>query len=259
MGHTVGSVAKAAGITVRTLHHYDALGLVSPSGRSAAGYRLYEQSDVERLQEVLFFRELGLGLEEIRSALRDSATNRLAILQTQKEALLDRRLRLEGVIAAVDQAIEFETEGRAMNKEEMLEVFGGFDPAEHQAEVEERWGAGDAFKTASRRTKGYSKDDWKEIKAEETAITKAFGALLVSGSPAASEEGADLAERHRQHIDRSFYPCSPAMHLALGDMYVADGRFSEYWEEVESGLAEYVREAIAANSLRSSSVDETSA
>ena len=246
---TVGQMAELAGVTVRTLHHYDALGLLTPGARSAAGYRLYEDADCERLQEILFYRELGFGLEGIGVILRGPEYDRAGALRHQRDLLVVRKDRLQTMIGAVETALDAHEKGIAMTKEEMFEVFGDFDPKVHEAEVEERW-AGPALKQSKRRTRTYGKDQWKEAMAEGESITAELAERLRAGDAPEDAASMDLAEQHRQHIDRWFYECSHEMHAGLGEMYVADARFTEYYEKYAPGLAEFVKSAIHANRAR---------
>jgi len=247
---TVSQVARMAGITVRTLHHYDQIGLVRPSERSDAGYRLYDRRDIERLQQVLFYRELGLGLDEVAAMLDRPGFDRSLALLEQRELLEGQVARLTRMIGAVDAAIDAEETGIMLTREEMLEVFGDFDPTEHEAEVQDRWGDTDAYKESARRTARYTKDDWKTIKAEQEANGARFVAALEAGVPADSDEAADIAEEARLLIDKRFYPLSHEMHVNLGEMYIADERFTATYEAMADGLARYVRDAIIANARR---------
>ena len=246
---TVGQMAELAGVTVRTLHHYDALGLLAPDARSEAGYRLYEDADCERLQGILFYRELGFGLEEINAILGDPEYDRVGALRHQRDLLVIRKDRLQNMIGAVETALEAHEKGITMTKEEMFEVFGDFDPKAHEAEVEERW-SGKALDQSKRRTKTYGKDQWKEAMAEGESITVELAERLRAGDAPEDVATMDLAERHRLHIDRWFYECSHEMHAGLGDMYVADPRFTEYYEKYAPGLAAFVKSAIEANRVR---------
>jgi len=246
MGLTVSQVARTSGVTVRTLHHYDEIGLLSPSSRSAAGYRLYLDPDLERLQEILFYRELGFALDEIRGMAERPDHNREAALRHQRALLSSRVTHLEAMIDAVDAALEAERSGFKMSKEEMFEVFGDFDPKAYEEEVEERW-SGPLLAESKRRTGRYGKEQWKAIKAEEKEIGDAFAASLASGADPASAEARAVAERHRLHIDRWFYPCPHPMHAGLAQMYVADARFAAYWEKFGPCLADFVKDAIEAN------------
>lgn len=242
---TVGVLARLAGVTVRTLHHYDEIGLVSPEERSEAGYRLYGHLQVQRLQEVLFFRELGFALDQIRQIIGQPSYDRPSALGRQRELLELRADRLLNMIDAIDHAIEIEREGNIMTNEEMLEVFDGFDPAEHEEEAKERWGETEAYQESARRTSSYTKQDWERIKAENAEINDAFLALMEAGTPADSAEARAVAERHRGHITKWFYECTPEIHAGLGQMYVADARFTENIDKAGAGLARYMAAAIA--------------
>ncbi len=246
---TVGQMAEVAGVTVRTLHHYDTLGLLTPGARSAAGYRLYEEADCERLQEILFYRELGFGLEGINTILRDPEYDRAGALRHQRDLLVVRKDRLQTMIGAVETALDAHEKGIIMTKEEMFEVFGDFDPKAYEAEVEERW-AGPALDQSKRRTKRYGKDQWKEAVAEGESITGELAERLRAGDAPEDEATMDLAEQHRLHIERWFYECSHEMHTGLGSMYVADPRFTAYYEKYAPGLAEFIKSAILANCER---------
>ena len=250
MSYTVGDVAKFAGVTVRTLHHYDAVALLSPSGRTAAGYRLYDDSDLDRLQQILCYRELGFSLDDIAAILDDPRSDPVDHLRRQHELLTGHICRLEEMVEAVRKTMEARKMGIALNPEEMFEVFGEDDPTQHAEEVEERWGETDAYKQSQRRTSQYTKEDWLRIKAEGADVERRLAAALAAGQPATSVEAMDAAEAHRLQIDRWFYELSYDMHRGLADMYVADPRFTAHYDEIAAGLAQYVRDAIHANADR---------
>ena len=137
-----------------------------------------------------------------------------------------------------------------MTKQEMFEVFGDFDPGEFVAEAEAKWGSGEAFAESARRTKRYKSEDWHRYRTESSELNATIAELMGEEVPPDHERAMDLAERHRQQIDRWFYPCPKGMHAKLGKMYVADPRFKESYDRVRPGLAEYLSEAIEANALR---------
>lgn len=247
MPYTVSQVARMTRLSVRALHHYDEIGLLAPSARTEAGYRLYCDRDLERLQQILFFRELAFPLEEIRRILDDPEFDRRAALLMQRSMLEERASHARALIDAVDRALEALEGGTPLKSEEM---FDAFDPSRYEDEVRERWGDTESYRESSRRTKGYSKEDWSAIRAEQREITRAFGDQMEAGTPPDAEAAMDLAERHRLHIDRRFYPCSHGMHRGLGEMYVEDVRFRASYEEVRTGLATYMRDAIRANAAR---------
>ena len=250
MTYSVSDVAGATGITVRTLHHYDEIGVLHPAGRSRSGYRIYEDADLERLQEILFFRELGFSLDEIRRSLSDPGLDRRETLLRQRSLMVDQVNRFRQMVNAIDSALDSIDEGMTMNKEDMFEVFGEFNPSEHEEEAKERWGDSDLYQESRRRTRTYGKDQWKEAVGEGRTIAGELAALLSSGAEPHSVEAMDLAERHRQHISQWFYPCSLEVHVGLGEMYVVDPRFTKYWDDFAPGLATFVRDAFQANAGR---------
>ena len=250
MSHTVGAVARMSGVTVRALHHYDEVGLLHPSGRSENGYRRYQDSDLERLQRILFYRELGFGLDDIRKVMTANEPDAVGHLRRQHAMLRDRIGRLERMAAAVEKAMEADTMGISLTPEERLEVFGDHDPDQHAAEAEERWGKTDAFRESRRRVSSYTKADWLQLKSEAEAYGQRLVAAMESGAAPHSEAAMDAAEEHRQHISRWFYDCSYEIHVGLGEMYVADPRFTATYEAIAPGLAAYLSDAIQANAAR---------
>jgi DNA-binding transcriptional MerR regulator len=149
MTWTIGEAAKLAKVSVRTLHHYDEVGLLAPSDRSDAGYRLYSVEDLERLQQIMLFRELGFSLDDIRSIVLDPSFDRTEALHAQRNLLAEKVRRTKVAIDAIDlQLLEME-EGIPMTKEESSKMFGelfdGFDPADYEDEARERWGETDAY------------------------------------------------------------------------------------------------------------------
>jgi DNA-binding transcriptional MerR regulator len=245
----VGEVARATGVTVRTLHHYDEQGLLVPSVRGDNGYRRYDADDLARLQRIRFYRELGFGLTQIRSLL-DGDEPALDHLRRQHELLLARRDRLDRLLTTLELTMDAEKAGVRLTPEEMFEVFGDtYDPA-WAAEAEQRWGDTDAWAQSRQRTTRYGKDDWQRIQDEAERVTSRLAAALAAGEPADGEVAMDLAEEARQHIDRWFYDLSHAGHRSLATMYVTDPRFTATYEDVAEGLAVYVRDAVHANAAR---------
>jgi len=243
MAFTVGELAKLTGITVRTLHHYDEIGLVQPSDRSRAGYRLYGDNDVLRLQQVLVYKELGMPLDEIAAVLDDPAQKsekaRTGALERHRAALVAKRDRLDRMLASLDAAIRHEKGSSVMD---VKSLFDGFDPEEHAAEAEQRWGHTDAYKESARRTKHYGKAEWAQIRAEGDAVYARFAELL--GTPATDPRVQEAVVAHRDHITRWFYPCSVEMQRGLAEMYIADPRFTANIDRIAPGLAQYIHDAI---------------
>lgn len=242
---TIGDVARFAGVTVRTLHHYDHIGLLTPSERRENGYRGYTDADISRLQRILAYRELDLGLDEIRQLL-DEPCDAATALRGARRRIVDQILRLQRIAASLNSAIDAETKGTRMKPEEKLQAFGDFDPDEHAEEANERWGGTDAYAESVRRTDSYTADDWKHVSAEIDELNRGFLRLLERGAPTDSAEAAALVDAHRAHISKWFYDCTPEIHAGLGDTYVADERFRTNINKAGEGLAEYQSAAIAA-------------
>jgi DNA-binding transcriptional MerR regulator len=244
---TVGQVAERFGITVRTLHHYDELGLLSPSDRTRAGYRLYTDDDLTRLQHVVVYRRLGFALEEIALLLAHPETVE-DHLRRQRAAVTSRLGELRELVAAIDRALEREMNHQPATPDDLQELFGeGFHDA--QAEAEDRWGDTDAWQQSQQRTKGYTRADWEEVKAESDRTHAAFTDAMDAGEPPTGEASMAAAELHRASMQR-FYDCSYEMHRNLADLYVSDPRFIATYDEIRPGMAQYVRDAIHANATR---------
>ncbi|MDT5236049.1 MAG: MerR family transcriptional regulator, thiopeptide resistance regulator [Mycobacterium sp.] len=245
--NTVGAVAALTGVSVRTLHHYDHIGLVVPSVRTPAGYRGYTDADIERLHLVLVYRSAGMPLDEIRKVLDDSSADVLEHLRRQHGLLLDQADRLQHTIKAVEELMNAHRSGIQLTVEEQVEIFGttAFGE-EYAAEAEERWGETDAWKQSQQRVSQFDKQDWIAIKAEGDALLEALAQAKRNGTVPGSAEANDLAVRHRASIER-YYDCGEEMHRNLVEMYLADERFTRYYDDVEPGLAQFVHDIVAAS------------
>ncbi len=245
---TVGQVSRIVGVSVRALHHYDAIGLVVPSSRTPAGYRSYSGADVERLHRVLLYRELGFTLEEIATLLDDRDVDAPAHLRRQR-VLLDERIdRLHQMVAAVDKMMEAHAVGTALTPEEQAEIFGDRWPC-YAEEAEQRWGDTAAWAQSQARAATFSKADWQRIKDETDALEADLAAALRAGVAPGSEAADALAERHRAQI-AAHYDCNHAMQVSVAGMYVSDGRFRTHHDAQAPGLAQWLHDAIVANAER---------
>ncbi|WP_102144917.1 MerR family transcriptional regulator [Mycobacterium hubeiense] len=244
---TVGAVAALTGVSVRTLHHYDHIGLVVPSVRTPTGYRGYTDADIERLHLVLVYRSVGLRLDEIRTLLDDPDVDVLAHLQRQHQLLSEQAEQLQYTIKAVEGLMNAHQKGIQLTAEEQVEIFGttAFSE-EYAAEAEERWGGTDAWKQSQQRVSRFTKDDWIAIQAETVALLDALAQAKRDGVAPGCAEANELVERHRASIQR-YYDCDDEMHRCLAEMYLADERFTRYYDDAEPGLAQYVHDIIVAN------------
>src|SRR5215208_8003483 len=196
--NTVGAVAALTGVSVRTLHHYDHIGLVVPSIRTPAGYRGYTDADIERLHLVLVYRSVGMALDEIRALLDDPNVDVLEHLRRQHALLSEQAGRLQHTIKAVEELMNAHRKGIQLTAQEQVEIFGttAFSE-EYAAEAEDRWGDTDAWKQSQQRVSRLSKQDWIDIKVEGDALLTALADAKRNGVQPGSAEADELAARHR--------------------------------------------------------------
>jgi DNA-binding transcriptional MerR regulator len=247
--YRVADVARLAGVSIRALHHYDAIGLLVPTGRTDAGYRLYTDADILRLQQILIGRELGFSLEEVRRSLDDPRFDQRQALLEQRKRLSDKANSIEQMLRSIDAALAVVAPDPQGGHMDMKELFNGFDPSVHEAEVEARW-SGPALEESKRRVKGYSADDWKRWQTENAAVYRDAVAAMRRGVAPASAEAMAIAERHRLSIDTWFYPCGHATHAGLADLYEADERFRTTIDASGEGLTTFLAAAIRANAAK---------
>lgn len=243
--YQVKEVAQLAGVSARTLHHYDRIGLLKPASLSPAGYRLYTNENLEKLQQILFFKELGLTLQEIKEILARPDFNRAETLKHHRELLFKKKKRIEAMINTVEKTIGSLEGGILMNKSDM---FNGFDKSEIEAhqrkyatEARQKYGE-EMVEKVEERTSSYSSQDWNDIQSETEAIFKKIAFLKDKG--AADPQVQQEVEKWRQLITDHFYDCTAEIFRGLGDLYVDDKRFTKNIDKYGEGLAVFLREAI---------------
>ncbi|WP_456271309.1 MerR family transcriptional regulator [Bacillus sp. AK031] len=252
MTYQVKEVAEMVGVSVRTLHHYDHIGLLQPENITPAGYRQYTDKNLERLQQIVFFKEVGFGLKEIQNILDSPMFDRKKALMDHKGVLEKKKQRLQNMIATVEKTIDSIQGGIKM---EGKDLFGGFsmkEVEEHQSkyakEAEEKYG--DVYRTSQKKTADYSEADWQNIMAEADSIYKRLAALR--GLPSTDKEVQSAIEDWRKHISAHYYECTIEIFRGLGDMYIADERFTKNIDKYGEGLAAFMNEAIQAYCKRQS-------
>jgi DNA-binding transcriptional MerR regulator len=245
-GLTVGAAASHAGVTVRTLHHWDAIGLVRPSQRSTAGYRLYSAADVARIHRVLIYRELGMPLENIGELLDAATIDATEPLRQQRAQLLDRIARLQGMVAAVDRMIEAADTGILLSAEEQVAIFGEQWQPSWTAEARDRWGNTPQWAQYAERAASRSAADWQEVADGVAALDRDLARAKQAGVSPGSEQANALAERHRASIG-AYFDCTVSMHVCLGRKYATEPGFAAYYDGIEPGLSGWLRDIIDAN------------
>lgn len=254
MSYSVGQVATFAGVTVRTLHHYDKAGLLSPGDRSGTGYRRYDDADLARLQQILFYRELGFPLGEIAVILQDPQANALEQLRERQRQLREESARLQRLAEVAERAIEVQQTGVSLTPRERFEVFGEitFDLS-YAAEAELKWAGSEGRREAMARAAAHTKEDWRQLMGEAAAWRTELLAAFDEGEPHNSPRAMDLAEEHRLHISRWFTSCPPGMHRRIADDFAADPRAFALVvpsSQQRPGLAAYAHRAVHANAAR---------
>ena len=235
----ISEVAKLTGITVRTLHYYDEIGLLKPSEITEAGYRLYSREDLEILQQILFFRELDYPLSQIKEIMNNPNYDKEEALKKQKELLIQQRQRIEGLIKLIEKRIEGDN-NMSFKEFDMNEIEE--NKKKYAKEVKERWGTSKAYEESEKKTSSYNKEKWGDINQETSEIFKGFAELR--NSDPGSEEVQELVRRWQKYITDNFYTCTNEILSGLGLMYVEDERFKENLDKNGEGTAKLMAEAI---------------
>ena len=246
MEYTINALAKLAGVTTRTLRYYDGIGLLLPERISSSGYRIYGAKQVNALQQIMFFRELGFGLRQIKEILDSPGFDRMQALAAQKILLLEKEKRLEAIIGLVEQTLDAVKGGIAMNKKDMFRAFDMSEIEKHQEhyteETRQKYGHTEAYKESQKKAASYKKEDWAAISARGAEIYQELADLMVL-SPADPQVQQAIGA-WRQHITDSYYNCTPEIFRGLGDLYVQDERFAASIDKVKPDLARFMSEAM---------------
>jgi DNA-binding transcriptional MerR regulator len=240
--YTVSQLARMAGVSVRTLHHYDQIGLLKPSTRTAVGYRLYQEQDLLRLQQILFFKELEMPLKEIREILDDPGYDQVEALEQHRRLLQGRMERLARLLTTIDRTIQRLTEDSMTMKDE--ELYAGFTPEQaerYRREAREMYGEA-RVEESERRLRQLSKAEWDAIRAEGDEVTRSMAALMDRAPDDA--EVQEVVARHRAWIEH-FYPVSADGYRGLAQTYTSHPEFRAFYDRYAPGLADFLAAAMA--------------
>ena len=228
--------AIATGVSIRTIHYYDEIGLLTPAYvDKITGYRYYDENSILRMQEILFYRELDFPLKSIKEILTSPDYDKDKVLNEQKELLILKKERLEKIIFAIDAAKEGEN---------VMSVFDNSEFEKYKNEVKEKWGQTEAYKEYSEKTKTYSKEKWNNLASGMDQIMAMFSVCMKNGDEANSIEAQELVRKLQNHISENYYHCTNEILASLGGMYVADERFKNNIDKHAIGTAEYISKAI---------------
>ena len=228
--------AEFTGVSVRTLHYYDEIGLLTPAFVDKfTGYRFYDEKSLIRMQEILFYRELDFSLKSIGEILSSPNYDKNKALKEQKHLLTLKKERLERLILAIDSAVKGEI---------VMKAFDNSEFEKHKAEAKEKWGKTDAYKEHAQRTKNYSKQKWKDLAVGMDHIMAEFAICMKKSETPDSEKVQNLVKLLQSHITENYYLCTNEILAGLGQMYVADERFKNNIDKHADGTAAFICKAI---------------
>jgi DNA-binding transcriptional MerR regulator len=237
---TVKQLSKLAGVTPRTLHHYDEIGLLKPSRVGENGYRYYGEESVLRLQQILFYRELDIPLEDIKKILGRRDFDVMGALRSHKEALQKQVARLNRLINTVDNTIMYLKGNKAMSTKQLFEAFSDEQQAEYEKEIMQKYDP-ETVKASIKKWKAYSLTEKQRIGEEGNALYQDL--LLAIPKGAASPEAQSCVERWRRHIEYFWIPNDEQL-VGLSNLYNEDSRFKANFDKIDPRLAEFMREAV---------------
>ena len=254
---TVGEVSTLLGVSVRALHHWDETGLVHPSRRSAAGYRLYCEADIMRIQQVLVYRQTGMNLADIKMVLDEPETDAMTHLRRQRELVQGQVSHLQQMLNSIDMVMEIHQSGARISVAEMAEIWGtDWDPV-YVEEARARWGDTPEWAESYQRKARMSRADWERAHEETVALETALAEAMRNGVEPGSPEANALARWHRKDFNR-WFEVSTSKQVLIARGYVADERYARYYDKRAPGLAAWLKDVIDA-SARSEGVDPATA
>ncbi|MFD0694024.1 MerR family transcriptional regulator [Paenibacillus sp. GCM10027628] len=246
MEYTVQKLGRLAGISTRTLRYYDEIGILKPARMSSSGYRIYGQAEVDRLQQILFYRELGVSLDNIKEIITAPSFNGAKALKEHREQLLDKRKQLDVLIANVEKTIAL-SEGRMTMTDK--EKFEGFkqqmiddNEKKYGREIREKFGE-DTVNKSNEKLKNMTQEEHNEVTRLASEVATTLAEAFKTGDPA-SELAQKAADLHKQWLTYYWSEYSKEAHAGLAQMYVDDERFKAYYDEIQPGTAEFLRDAV---------------
>lgn len=245
--YTVQKLATLAGVSARTLRYYDSIGLLTPQ-KNDSGYRVYGSAEIDRLQLILFYRELGFGLDDIAKLLDEPGFDETEALIGQREQLMRERSRLDLLITNVEKTISTKQGESRMADHEKFEGFKKQLVEDNEAafgkEIREKYGDAEVDRSNAKML-GMGQEQYEAFKRLEQELLDKLEHALKEGEPEGSS-GQEIADLHRQWLGFTWGSYEPKAHAGLAEMYVADERFAAYYEKAGEGAAKYLRDAIIA-------------
>lgn len=246
MEYTISQLAKLAGISTRTLRYYDKIHLLKPKRINSSGYRIYGREEVDRLQQILFYRELDISLETISSIMNDPNFDSAKALEEHLEKLMKKRSRLDRLIETIKKTIAYNKGEITMNDEEKFQALKEHLIEENEQrygeEIRRRYGD-EIVHDSYRKFHNMSKSDYEAFKQLEEEILELLEKAIQTGDPA-SPVAQELAEKHKKWLAFTWPSYSKEMHRGLVEMYATDERFAAYYDRAGAGAAEFLRDAV---------------
>lgn len=246
MEYAIQKLAKLSGVSTRTLRYYDEIGLLKPARLSSSGYRIYSAAQVSRLQQILFYRELGVGLGEIGKILDSPGFSAADALCRHRELLLQQRARLDLLILNVEKTLACEKGDLFMTD---CEKFEGFKKEQVQRnerlygkEIREKYGK-EAVQQSNRKLLGMTPKEYGEYQNIEHLLNDTLLEAFQTGNPA-GKAAQKTAALHREWLSFTWETYTPEAHAALAQMYVDDPRFTAYYDRIQPGLAKFLRDTV---------------
>lgn len=243
MSYTVQQLATLAGVSARTLHYYDEVGLLQPAGIRRNGYRYYEEKELLLLQQILFFRELDFSIDEIKRILSSPSFDMTRALQHHRRLIELKKNRLNRLLKTIDTTINTIHHTTHMDEKQLYNNFNQDEINQYAAEAKERWGHTDAYRQSQERTKNWTKEDYARIKHDADTWMKHF-ATHMKHKPD-SDVVQELIDQHYNAL-RTFYEPNLELYRGLAEMYISDERFTSYYERYAVGLAQFMHDAMIA-------------
>jgi DNA-binding transcriptional MerR regulator len=246
MEYTVQKLGQMAGVSTRTLRYYDEIGILKPARINSSGYRIYGQSEVDQLQQILFYRELGVSLERIKDIVTSPSFDGTEALREHRAKLLEKRAQLDLLISNVDKTIALKGGKITMMDKEKFEGFKEklIDDNESKYGQEARKNYGDeAVNKSNQKVKNMSHEDYDRVTRLEAEVKETLQAAFETGDPS-SELAQRAADLHRQWLSFYWDSYNKEAHLGVTQMYVDDERFTAYYDEKQPGVAAFLRDAV---------------
>ncbi len=243
MPYSVNQLAELAGVTVRTLHHYDAVGLLRPVRGTRNGYRQYGEAELLRLQQILFFREIDLPLDEIKEILDRPGFDLARALRDHRALIALKRKRLDSLLATVDKTIAKLTKQTSMDDNDLYTGFSKQQTEEYAAEAKQRWGHTNAYKQSVGKYESLTHEQKLKMKEDADAFMREIASHV--GEDPKSDAVQDLIAKHFESL-RFFYEPTLEIYRGLGTMYADDPRFAAYYEKYHPQLPPFMRDAMHA-------------